>query len=334
MEGSRRPESVVRDLGCLTRHGIEVVTAEATVIDVDQRVVETTAGHFFYDALVIALGAELAPGAMPGFSDAALTPYDLDVAERTRDCIELFADGRAVVMISSLPYKCPAAPYETALLLDRAFRRRRVRGRVEIEIVTPEPQPMPVAGPVMGEAVTQMLQARGIAYRPNTAPTSIDPSQNKIRTEDGEDIPFDFLIGVPPHRPPEVIRTSGLANEAGWLPVNRHSLTTEHEGVYAIGDIAAVTLPSGELLPKAGVFAERQAKAVARSIAASFGSGLPAVFDGEGSCFIEMGGGVAGYASGNFYAEPKPVVTLRSPGRRWHWFKVAFEKWWMWRWAR
>jgi sulfide:quinone oxidoreductase len=45
-----------------------------------------------------------------------------------------------------------------------------------------------------------------------------------------------------------------------------------------------------------------------------------------------MGHGVAAYASGDFYAEPAPRVTMRSPGRHWHWGKVAFEKWWLRRW--
>ena len=334
MEGSRRPQAIVRDLGRLSRHGIEIVKADVTVIDPNRRVVETSTGPVSYDALVVALGAQLAPEDMPGFSDAAHTPWDLEGAQKTRDAVQRFEGGRAVVMVSSLPYKCPAAPYETALLLDHAFRQRGVRGQIEIEILTPELQPMPVAGPEVGQAVTELLRSRGISYRPGAKPVAIDPGGKSVRTEGGEDVPFDLLVGVPPHRPPAAARTSGLANEAGWLPVDRHTMAAKGEGVYAIGDVAAIALPSGMPLPKAGVFAERQAKAVARSIAADFGKGARSSFDGTGSCFIEMGGGVAGYASGAFYAEPKPAVALRDPGRRWHLLKVAFEKWWMWRWTR
>ena len=32
---------------------------------------------------------------------------------------------------------------------------------------------------------------------------------------------------------------------------------------------------------------------------------------------------------GDFYGEPKPVVTLKQPARRWHLAKVAFEKAWL-----
>jgi sulfide:quinone oxidoreductase len=55
-------------------------------------------------------------------------------------------------------------------------------------------------------------------------------------------------------------------------------------------------------------------------------------FDGRGYCFIELGNGRAGYAGGNFYAEPKPVVNVKKPSVLWHWGKVLFEKWWLWKW--
>jgi sulfide:quinone oxidoreductase len=55
-------------------------------------------------------------------------------------------------------------------------------------------------------------------------------------------------------------------------------------------------------------------------------------FDGHGSCFIEAGDGKAGFGSGNFYAEPRPAVTVRRPRRAWHAGKVLLEKQILWRW--
>ena len=48
-----------------------------------------------------------------------------------------------------------------------------------------------------------------------------------------------------------------------------------------------------------------------------------------GYCWIEMGGGQAGFASGDFYAEPDPAVPLSRAGRPWHWAKVMFERYWL-----
>ncbi|MCL5070332.1 MAG: hypothetical protein M1308_05480 [Actinobacteria bacterium] len=100
--------------------------------------------------------------------------------------------------------------------------------------------------------------------------------------------------------------------------------------VFAIGDGASITLSSGKPLPKAGVFAHFGAEVVSENIITEI-KGLPAnkEYDGRAYCFLEIGFGRAGFAGGNFYAEPTPVVKMRKPGRWWHWGKVLFEKYWL-----
>lgn len=131
-------------------------------------------------------------------------------------------------------------------------------------------------------------------------------------------------------RPPRVVRDSGLIADSGWVSVDRHTLETRFPGVYAIGDVVAIPLALGKPLPKAGVFAHAQAEVVARNIARAItGRGTLRRYAGDGECFIEIGDGKAGWGGGNFYAEPKPQVTLRMPSRRWHLGKVLFEKSWL-----
>ncbi|MFQ5794788.1 MAG: hypothetical protein ACE5JP_07050 [Candidatus Bipolaricaulia bacterium] len=62
------------------------------------------------------------------------------------EALQAFQGGRMVVAIAGLPFKCPAAPYEAAFLIEAYFRTRRIREQVELELFTPKPQPMPVAG--------------------------------------------------------------------------------------------------------------------------------------------------------------------------------------------
>jgi sulfide:quinone oxidoreductase len=147
---------------------------------------------------------------------------------------------------------------------------------------------------------------------------------------------YDLLVAIPPHRGPQVARESGLANESGWIPVDRATMQTKVGNVYAIGDVTTVSLPGRwqpEVplnLPKAGIFAHYQADLVTRRIAAEIeGRTADAAFDGEGSCMVEMGQGKAGFASGNFYATPSPKVDMYAPGLAWHWGKVLFEQWWL-----
>lgn len=143
---------------------------------------------------------------------------------------------------------------------------------------------------------------------------------------------FDLLLYVPPHRAPAVVREAGLTNEAGWIPVDRHTLQTPFEGVFAIGDVTTIPLKMGRPLPKAGVFAHGQAETVAANIAHAWtGKGAPRRFDGYGMCFIEAGNGRAGIGKGDFYAEPTPQVEVRPPGLLWHAGKILYEKYWLYR---
>ncbi|MGK5090530.1 hypothetical protein WDW89_00785 [Deltaproteobacteria bacterium TL4] len=118
--------------------------------------------------------------------------------------------------------------------------------------------------------------------------------------------------------------------------MDRSTLKTKYENVYAIGDITAVSIPGlwnpdvPMMLPKAGVFAHRQGEIVAQRIAAEIqGTSVEATFNGVGYCMLETGDGLAGFASGEFFAEPAPNLKLRPIGKTWHLGKVLFEQWWL-----
>ncbi len=332
MLGQREPTNISRGLERLSKKGIEFVNAEVQSIDTANRVVKTTARDFKYDYLVVALGAELAPDAVPGFSNAAFNLYNLDGAMKLRDALRDFRGGKIVILIARLPFKCPAAPYETAFLLDNHFSSRGMRGKVTLQVFTPEPFPMPVAGQEVGNQLKQMLEQHSIAFNPNHKVASVDAQKRTIVFENGATAGFDLLVGIPPHVPPRVLKESGFVDETGWISVDKKTLSTKYENVYALGDVAAIKLATGALLPKAGVFAHGEAEVVAHNIAAEIkGRAERKEFDGHGACFVDMGS-VAAYGSGRFFAEPKPEVTLRKPSRIWHVGKVLFEKYWLWKW--
>jgi sulfide:quinone oxidoreductase len=166
--------------------------------------------------------------------------------------------------------------------------------------------------------------------------TKVDGASHEISFEGKESIPYDLLVAIQPHRSPKVVHDSGLTNAAGWIPVDRYTLKTEIENIYALGDVTAVSLPGRWkpdvplMLPKAGVFAHAQAEVVARRIAAEIdGTNPEDKFAGSGYCMLEAGEGMAGFAYGNFFAEPAPQLNLHRTGRKWHLGKVLFEQWWL-----
>jgi sulfide:quinone oxidoreductase len=332
LNGSRPPDKIVRPLARLRRHGIDLHTGEVTGIDVDKRRVDTTAGPLDYDRLVIALGASLAPDTVPGFA-AAYNLYRLDGAAAARDALRAFTGGRVAVVVARPPYKCPAAPWEAALLTEALLRHRGIRDHCQIDVYTPEPLPMPTAGPAIGQAVADLLAGRGIGFHPGHQLDRIDPDRHRLAFADGTHADYDLLIGVPAHQAPAVIRDSTLAGPAGYIPVDPATLATTAEGVYAIGDVTAIPIAGGKRLPKAGVFAHAHADVVARRIADELAGRTPtATFDGRGACFLETGDGRAAYATGTFYHPDGPTLRLHQPARRWHLAKLGLERYWLTRW--
>jgi sulfide:quinone oxidoreductase len=137
------------------------------------------------------------------------------------------------------------------------------------------------------------------------------------------------------------VREAGLSNETGWIPVDRQTLATPHERVFAIGDVTSVQIPGRWkpdmplTLPKAGVFAHAQAIVVAERIAADIrGAAAAATFSGDGFCMLEAGAHLAGVAFGDFFHQPSPDVRVKSIGKAWHLGKVLFETWWLTPWGR
>lgn len=332
MVGDRKPEDFTRSLDRLISRGVEFRHGAVTRIDAQRRAVEVDGKSLMADALVIALGAEYAPEAIPGLLEAGLNLYTMEGATAIRDALAHFEGGRIVVLTAAPMYKCLAAPYEAALLVDSHLRKRGLRDKASIEFFAAEPGPMVVTGPELGAAVRGMIEARGIAYHPEYQVREVDPAARRITFASGATADFDLLLYVPPHRAPTVAREAGLINESGWIPVDRHTLQTQFDNVFAIGDITTIPLKMGRPLPKAGVFAHDQAEVVAHNIAQAWtGKGTSRQFTGEGMCFIETGRGRAGIGKGNFYAEPTPQVEMRGPNYFWHVSKILYEKYWLYR---
>jgi sulfide:quinone oxidoreductase len=316
----KHPQEGERVLSELSRKGIEWVHAEVDKIDPQGKRVHTSSGTLEGDYIIIALGAEKLPDAMPGFAESAYNLTDAFGALQLRKALDEFESGRIVVLVCSTPYSCPGAPCEAAFLADSTFRSRENRQRVEIAIYTPEVRPLPSAGTEMGQAVLSMLKERNIEYHSQQKVRRIDNNTRKIVFKEDE-VSFDLLVGVPPHAAPRVVREAGLTDETGWVPVDLQTLESPYPGIFAIGDITSIQQPNptGFFLPKAGVFADEQARVVAGNISGEvLGEAKQSRFDGKGFCYLEMGDGRAAYGSGNFYAYPVPRVYLEPPSQRYH----------------
>lgn len=313
-----------RTLSALRERGVDVRQGTVERIDAASRTVTADTGTVPYDYLVIALGAEPRPDLVPGFSPAAFNLYDAADVERLAARVKTFTKGRIVVGILGVPYKCPPAPYEAAMLLADHFQQRGLGQAVQITAFTPQPMSLPVVGAAGCAQVEGQLASRGIAFTPNR---KVERLEGSTAISDRGSIEADLFIGVPPHRPPALIKSLGLQLQGEWLFTDPKTLRTSDSRIYAVGDVTEIPLANKLPLPKAGVFAESQAKVAAAHIAAEItGKQSDAAFDGRGYCYIEVGGGQAAKVQGHFTAPGGPQVEVTVPSEQALKEKIEFER--------
>ncbi len=350
MVGLRKPEKITMPLNKLVYKDVNIVYAEVKSIDTERRTVQTDNEKFDYDYLIIALGAELKKKHFESGKNGIHNFYTYEGAKNLRDELSQIKAGKILIAIESLPYKCPGAPYEAAMLIADYIKKQGLSDNIKISLYTPEPQPLPVAGPELGKSVSDLLEQKGINFYPLHQFIEIKTLEKEIVLGDEKAISYDMLIVIPKHIPPVALNNSGLTNEIGlpglpggkqvdqasWIPVDKNTLETKIENVYAIGDVTSVSIPGRwhpdkpMKLPKAGVFAHSQALTVSEIIAAKInGKESNESFCGDGFCMLEAGDDFAGFAYGDFFASPHPDVKMKKLGKVWHLGKVFFEKWWL-----
>ena len=282
MFGRTSSAAVTHHYRDVVKPGVRFVHTTIRSIDPERRRVETDAGAFDGDVMVVALGADLDPAATPGLLEGGHEFYTVPGAFALREVLSDFSGGHVVVGVTSTPFKCPPAPSETALLVHDFLSQRGLRGQSEISLVMPLPVPIPPS-PEASEALLVAFAERGINWRPGTQIASIDPSRDVAVTTQSDEIPFDLFLGVPVHVAPAVVLESGMCVD-GWIPVEPRTLETRFPGVYAVGDVTSVGTP------KAGVFAEGQAKVVGAALIANAANQSSATtYDGRGQCYLEFG---------------------------------------------
>jgi sulfide:quinone oxidoreductase len=327
MFGRTTLDAVRLPYSAFSKSGVRLVRETVTAIDPEARAVTTNAGVHEADFLVVALGADYDFDATPGLAEVNEF-YSVAGAEELAGILPGFAGGKVLVGVCGAPFKCPPAPSEAALLMHDYLTQRAIREDCEITLAMPFGTPIPPS-PDTSAALLEAFAERGIEFVASNRVASIDPVRSVAVLEQGDELPFDLFLGVPKHRAPDVVLESGMAVD-GYIPVESRTLETKFPGVYAVGDVATVGVP------KAGVFAERTARVVAKELIAEImRREHPEGYDGRGSCYIEFGGGRVGRVDVDFFG-PNPRGTLQEPSielvaekerfgssRRARWFGLA-----------
>ncbi|MGD2067139.1 MAG: FAD-dependent oxidoreductase [Gemmatimonadota bacterium] len=308
--GRATPRQVSYRYDDLRAEGVRFVHESITAIHTDRRVVRTTRSELEYDYLVVALGADLVPEAVPGFVESGGHEfYSMWGAEELAPVLADFRAGTLVLGILRTPYKCPPAPYEVACQLHDFFVARGVRNDVELKMVIPGPRP--VKSPDVSDMLEEQLSKHGVELISGSPIQSIDADARRVVLQ-GRTASYDLFVGVPVHAAPAVVRSSPLGGD-GFVRVDRETLETAFPDVYAVGDVTNVPV-ADRAVPKAGAFAEEGARTVVSDILRKEGRGSGLVpFEGRGACYFELGSGAVAEVAADFLGGDAPRMAVSGP---------------------
>ena len=273
-------------------------------IDPENRRVITDGATYEPDILVVALGADLDPAATPGVVEEGTEFYSVEGANHVRSVLPTFEGGDAIVGVLGNFFKCPAAPFETAIMLHDYLEKRNLRDTSTIKVISPLPKPIPISDEA-SEGILQACEERDIGWWPQLKTTALDPASKTATLSDGQSIPYSLFLAIPIHRAPKVVEESALLEEDGWIAVDHRTFATKFENVYAVGDVTSAPVP------RVGVIAEGEADTLADVLVHQVrGGDTPEPFKGIVKCYIEFGGPKVAQFEANFLSGPKPVGTF------------------------
>jgi sulfide:quinone oxidoreductase len=186
------------------------------------------------------------------------------------------------------------------MLADAYFVKKGIRKNVNIKYVTP------LSGaftkPLASEMLGGLLKKKNIDVIPDFNLAEVNNDTKTLVDFAGQEVPFDLLVTIPLHSGDSVISKSGLGDDFGFVPTDKHTLKSiKHNNIFAIGD--ATNIPAS----KAGSVVHFQAEILFKNIMAFIdGKEMIASFDGHANCFIETGFNKGTIIDFNFETEPLP----------------------------
>jgi len=299
-----QPEDIVKSIDEFIPKGVDRIRGKIDrIVPKEDHVAMEDGRKLYYDLLIIATGAKIAPEETQGmkgdeWQKSVFDFYTFEGALALRNKLRDWEGGKLVVHITEMPIKCPVAPLEFAFLADAYFENKHMRDKVEITYVTP------LSGaftkPKATDKLQHLLDDKNIHIESDFAIEQVDNERKVIIDYGGRELPFDLLVTVPTNKGDEVIERSGMGDELNYVPTHRATLQSkEYPNVFVIGD--ASNIPAS----KAGSVAHFEAEILTANILRHIkGEPLKEEFDGHANCFVETGHGKALLIDFNYTHEP------------------------------
>ncbi len=339
--GKRTPEDITFPVApTFEEHGVHFVNAAATSIDPDNQVVTAGGRDYTYDYLIIATGYQNKMDVIPGLTDGnAVTITTLEDAIKAGEAWERFLkDPGDIVIGATQSAGCFGAAYEFLFNTAYQLKRNGLKDKVSLTYVTSEPflGHFGIGGLPHGEQLLGMfLRKEGIDAKVSVGMESVDT--DAVNLADGTSLPFKYSMIVPPFVGQDVVKESVLSDDKGYVKVRDTWQTEKYDNVYAAGIAAAVAVPwqtpTPTGLPKTGFPTEVMARVAAENVVHQIKGEAPAEHkefaDMKAICVMDAGNNGVMILADKMLPPRKHGVLV--PGPQNHAFKIAFEKYFMWK---
>ena len=326
--GAASREETRRNEADVIPPGVSWIKDAVTGFDPDDNAVMLRGGsRVRYDYLVIALGLQVNWTAVKGLKESlgslgVCSNYSYDTVNFTWDAIRTFKGGDAIFTHPATPVKCGGGPQKIMYLADDAFRRQGVREQARIHFFIGEPVIFKCEH--YARTLLQIIERKGILppnYKHNLV--EIRPESREAVFEDlgaNKEVVqrFDMLHVTPPQGPLEVVKQSGLGNQAGWIDVDKETCRhVRHANIFSLGDCSS--LPTS----KTAAAIRKQVVVLTKNLLAVAGGGQPAErYDGYTSCPLVTGYGKLVLAEFGYDLKPKETFPFDQNKERWSMYQL------------
>uniref|UniRef100_A0A7C1I4U4 NAD(P)/FAD-dependent oxidoreductase n=1 Tax=Fervidicoccus fontis TaxID=683846 RepID=A0A7C1I4U4_9CREN len=252
------------------------IQSEVTKIDLDNReVLLKDSSKIRYEYLVVSLGVEfnyeMIEGLKENFEKFGDYYSGLEFSAKFYENFKTLRKGQLVITVADPVYKCVPAPHKGAALAADTLRKMGSQAKVVLTVPFPKVYP----AEKLADEYEKALRKHGVEIKTMFTLDRIDHEEKKIYSLEGEELSFDLLAVIPPHKGPSVeVDPSNVRDSDGYFKVDEYKLNIiGYDDAFAIGDNAS--LPTA----KSGVGAHLQAEVVADNLL-----GYEAKFNGRTFC--------------------------------------------------
>jgi sulfide:quinone oxidoreductase len=293
----------------------------------DNKVTLNSGAQIEYEYLIVAPGIQLNWNEVKGLEEnlgknGVCSNYSFKTAPYTFECLKNARSGRAIFTSPHTPVKCGGAPQKIMYIAADYFKRNNLSDKIKVEFWSGGTKLFGVKK--FEDALKKVVTKFHIKENYFSKLVEIDGANKRAKFigfgENNKDVEtwldYEMIHVTPPQSAPDFVKNSPLANNAGWVDVDKHSLQhVKYSNIFSLGD--ASSLPTG----KTGAAIRKQAPVLVQNLlSAKNSSPLSASYNGYSSCPLITGRGKLILAEFDYDNNPQETFPFNQAKERWSMF--------------